>query len=478
MSDLIYRTATDLAGAIRRREASCVEVAEAHLQQIAAHNDTINAVVTLCAEPALDRARQADTASHRGDLWGPLHGVPITVKDAFSTAGVRTTVGHVPFADTIPDQDGTPVARLLGAGAVLLGKTNMPPFGRNFQTDNELFGRTNNPWDITRTPGGSSGGGTAAVASGMVPLELGADFAGSIRVPAHFCGVFGLKPTEFLVPDEALPQPRTIRHMAQPGPIAHSAEDLALVLRILAGPDPHIREVPPVPLSEAANRPLASYKIAWMSGLPGAEPSSTIRASMTHLADGLAEIGCPIQEALPEGWTFDPLMETWATIGNAEIGSAMDDEAREETCQMRGTTADAADPLLRGLHRGLYADNRTFAQALHKRDAFAAALDQLFEGVDILLMPVSMTTAFPHWPTGEPISVDGRDQHYWTVGLGHTVPCNLTGHPALSCPLGLADDGLPVGVQVVGRRWGDMELLGFAERLSAFVGPIGRSAIS
>lgn len=478
MTDLIYRTATDLAGAIRRREASSIEVIERHLQQIESLNNEINAVVTLCAEQAKDRANKADAALSRGELWGPLHGVPITVKDIFSTERVRTTIGHKSFAENIPDYDGTPVARLLAAGAILLGKTNMPPFGRNFQTDNELFGRTNNPWDVTRTSGGSSGGSTAAVASGMVPLELGADFAGSIRVPAHFCGVFGLKPTEFLVPDEAWAQPRTIRHMAQPGPIANSAEDLTLALRILAGPDKDIREVPPVPLTDVPSRALTSYSIAWISGLIGAEPSNVIRASMAQLAEGLAAIGCQLQEAQPEGWAFEPLMETWATLGNSEIGSGMDDAARKETCDERGAGPDAEDPLLRGMYRGLYADNRTIGQTLANRDAFAAGLDRLLERADVLLMPTSMTTAFAHWPTGEPIPVDGREEHYWTVGLGHTVPCNLTGHPAVTCPIGLADDGLPVGVQVVGRRWGDMELLGFVERLTAFVGPIGRPEVT
>ncbi len=478
MADLIYRTVTDLAGMIRRREASSFEVVEAHLQRIESLDGDINAVVTLCAERALDRARQADTALSRGDLWGPLHGVPITVKDAFSTAGIRTTMGHKPFADNVPDYDSTPVARFLAAGAVLLGKTNMPPFGQNFQTDNELFGRTNNPWDLTRTPGGSSGGGTAAVASGMVPIELGADFAGSIRVPAHFCGVFGIKPTEFLIPAGARAQPRLIRHMAQAGPIARSAEDLALALRILVGPDGEVYEVPPVSLTDPPNRPLASYTIAWMSGLIGAKPSKVIRASMSQLAKDLTTIGCQTEETQPEGWTFEPLMETWAELGNAEIGSGIDDEEREETCEKRGASYDAEDPLLRGMYRGLYADNRTFGQTLAKRDAFSAALDRLLERVDVLLMPTSMTTAFEHWPTGEPIPVDGRDEHYWTVGLGHTVPCNLTGHPAVTCPIGLAEDGLPVGVQVVGRRWGDMELLRFVERLTAFGGPIGRPVMT
>jgi amidase len=477
MGDLIYRTATDLASAIRRREASAVEVVQAHLDRIEAANGDVNAVVTRCDELALERARRADLALGRGELWGPLHGVPMTVKDSFDTAGIRTTSGYTPFGDNVPDWDATPVARLLGAGAVLLGKTNMPPLGLNYQCENELFGRTNNPWDLDRTSGGSSGGGTAAVAAGMVPLELGADFAGSIRVPAHYCGVYAMKPTEFLVPSGKSAQPRSIRHMAQPGPIARSAEDLALALRIMAGPDGAVREVPPVSLADVPLRPLASYKIGWMSQLPGARPSSDIVASMMRLVDDLTEVGCEVGEALPEGWAFAPLMETWAELGYAEIGSGMDDATREMFRAQLHISPDSDDALLRGAHRGLNADNRVFAQTLARRDTFSSSLDRLLEEVDVLLMPTAMTTAIAHWPTGEPIRVDGREETYWTVGLGYTTPCNLTGHPVVTCPAGMADDGLPVGVQVVGRRWGDMELLGFVERLSAFVGPLGRPEI-
>jgi amidase len=477
MVDIVYRTATDLAGVIRRREASAVEVVEAHLARINEVNGAINAIVTRCDDRALERARAADAALCRGDLWGPLHGVPITIKDAFATAGIRTTLGHTPFADNIPDQDATPVARLLAAGAVLLGKTNMPPFGLNYQCDNELFGRTNNPWDLGRTPGGSSGGSTAAVATGMVPLELGGDFAGSIRVPAHYCGVFSMKPTEFLA-SSGKSSPRTIRHMAQPGPIARSAEDLTLALRLIAGPDDAAREIPPIRLKEVPLQPLASYAIAWMSELPGAKPAATITTSITNLANGLAGIGCRIREAMPDGWAFAPLMETWAELGYAEIGSGMDDAEREVFRDQLHIAPDSQDALLRGAHRGLDADNRTFGRTLTRRDAFAAALDDLLKEVDVLLMPTAMTTAISHWPTGKPIPVDGREETYWTVGLGYTTPCNLTGHPVVTCPLGLASDGMPVGIQVVGRRWGDMELLKFVERLMEFVGPLQRPVLT
>jgi amidase len=470
MSDLIYRTATDLAGVIRRREASSVEVVEAHFARIAETNGEINAVVTLCEEQALERAREADQALARGESWGELHGVPMTVKDSFETEGVRTTFGDTSLADNVPTWNATVVDRLLSAGAILLGKTNLPPFARNYQCENERFGRTNNPWDLDRTPGGSSGGGAAALAAGMVPLELGADFAGSIRVPVHYCGVYGIKPTEFLVPSGPSNN-RSIRHMAQPGPMARSAEDLALALQIIAGPDGDTYEVPPVHLEPPQPRSLTSYSIAWMPELPGAKPSGEIVSSITKLAEELADLGCDIREAVPEGWEFAPLMETWAELGYAEVGSRMDDETRERTLEELEATPDSECALLRGLCRGLSADNRLFAEILDRRDAFSAALDRLLEDVEILLMPSSMTTAIPHWPTGKSIPVDDREETYWTVGLAYTAPTNLTGHPVVTCPTGLSETGLPIGIQAVGPRWEDLEVIGFAERLAEFTGP-------
>ena len=477
MSDLIYRTAADLAAAIGRREVSAVEVVEAHLQRIDALNGVLNAVVTRCDERAKRRAQEADAALQRGEWWGPLHGVPFTLKDSFDTEGVRTTVGHPQLADNVPDKNEPVVQRLLDAGAILLGKTNMPPFGRDFQTDNELFGRTNNPWDATRTPGGSSGGSAAAVASGMIPLDVGADLAGSVRVPAHYCGVFGLKPTEFLVPSGAMGQPRKTRHMLQAGPIARSAEDLRIALRLIAGPDPGKREVPPVPLHDVPYRPLSSYAIAWVAGFADAEPSPTIRAAVETLAADLGRVGCGMHNTLPDTWEAGPLMETWGELNFAEVGSGLDDDEREALAQTLGATPDSEDPRLRGMYRGLHADNRVYGNTLARRDCFGEELDRLLERVDFLLLPTSMTTAIPHWPSEQSIEVNGRKEHYKKVGLAYAIPFNLTGHPAVTCPSGLGDDGLPVGVQIVGKRWEDMSLLRFAERFSAFVGPIGHPEI-
>ena len=196
---LVFLTATQLAEKIRSGETTSLEVVQAFLKQIETYNPILNAIVTLDAQGALERAKEADEALARGELWGPLHGVPVTIKDSFSTAGMLSTSSHPPLADYVPPEDATVVARLRNAGAIILGKSNLPELAGDFQTNSPIFGITNNPWDLSVTPGGSSGGSAAAVAAGLSPLEIGSDLAGSIRIPSHFCGVFGMKPTEHLV---------------------------------------------------------------------------------------------------------------------------------------------------------------------------------------------------------------------------------------------------------------------------------------
>src|SRR5256712_10993731 len=239
--DIVFCSTTQVAAAIRAGGVSATEVLEAHLAQIATHNPVLNAVVTMDAEQAHKRAREADKALARGEVWGPLHGVPFTLKDAHATAGMRTTTGFPPLANYVPQEDSTVTARLKAAGGILIGKTNVPVMLADYQSNNPIFGRTKNPWNIERTPGGSSGGAAAALASGMTPFEIGTDLAGSIRIPTHFCGLFGLKPTEQRVPltglIPGLPTPRSVRIMSCIGPMARTVEDLALLYAIIAGPD-------------------------------------------------------------------------------------------------------------------------------------------------------------------------------------------------------------------------------------------------
>jgi amidase len=265
--NIVFSSTTQLATAIQAGHVSATEVLEAHLAQIATHNPTLNAIITMDAERARERAQEADKALARREIWGPLHGVPFTLKDAHATAGMRTTTGFPPLANYIPKIDSTVTARLKAAGGILMGKTNVPVMLADYQSTNPIFGRTNNPWNVERTPGGSSGGAAAALAAGMTPFEIGTDLSASIRIPAHFCGVCGLKPTEHRVPltglIPGLPGPRPVRIMSCIGPMARTVEDLALLYAIIAGPDGHDTDVAPVPLDEVPQLALKDLRIAF-----------------------------------------------------------------------------------------------------------------------------------------------------------------------------------------------------------------------
>jgi amidase len=453
MQELAFATATELAAAIRERKVSAVEVLEAHLRQIARHNSALNAVVTLDEEGARHRAREADGALARGESWGPLHGLPMTLKDGHSTAGMRTTAGHPPLAGYVPAADGTVAARLKKAGAIIIGKTNVPDLLLDIQSFNPIFGRTNNPWDLERTPGGSSGGAASALAAGMTPLEIGSDFGGSVRIPAHFCGLFGLKTTEHRVsmaghiPD--LPgAPRSHRVMWSIGPLARSVEDLTLGYRVIAGPDPRDPDVPPVEMREVPPPALSDLRIAWAPTFPGVPAAASIRDALHGLAAELDSLGARIEETLPE------VSFKEHAVLRSELSKAA----------QRAFSLDEGDPP---------PTLGEFMLALHRRDALIAAWEQFFSEWDVLLCPVTMTTAFVHCETETPLGVDGEEFPYWWA-LRHCAAFNVTGHPSLVLPIGRDPDGLPIGVQVVARRWGEDSLLAIASRLAEVTGPFQR----
>ncbi len=308
VNDPTFAAAHELAAAIRERRISAVEVLDAHLTRIARYNPALNAIVTHNEENARAGAREADAALARGEVWGPLHGVPVTIKDSFATAGLRTTSGFPPLTNHIPDSDATAVARLRAAGAIVLGKTNLPLLVHGFQSDNPIFGRTNNPWDHARTPGGSTGGGAAAIAAGLSPLELGSDYGGSVRIPAHFCGIYSLKPTNNRIPLTGhipeLPGRRSVRHVATPGPLARCVQDLVLALQVMAGPDPYHPDVPPLPLTPAPEPAWKDLRVAWVEDFGGIRKNPRMtsphlggRAERTHKLPCVCLIG-PTDETL------------------------------------------------------------------------------------------------------------------------------------------------------------------------------------
>src|SRR5215472_1192762 len=398
--DIVFSSTTQLATAIRAGHVSAVEALEAHLAHVDTHNPALNAIITMDAEHAHERAREADKFLARGELWGPLHGVPFTLKDAHATAGMRTTTGFPQLAGYVPTVDSTVTARLKAAGGILIGKTNVAMMLADYQSNNPIFGRTNNPWNIERTAGGSSGGAAAALAAGMTPFEIGTDLSGSIRIPAHFCGVFGLKPTEQRVPltglIPGLAGPRPVRIMSCIGPMARTVEDLALLFAIIAGPDGYDTDVAPVPVEAMPHLELNRLRIAFAPTFPGFPVAAEMRDAVEEFAGRLSTLGAVVEEAaLPQVDFQQDLASAGVLIGMMMGAFQPEEQERPATLAQ-------------------------YLEALHRRDQSIAAWEHFFEKWDVLLCPPSMMTAFPHCEPGAPLSVDSQEVSYWMVSAHST----------------------------------------------------------
>ena len=470
-------TATALVAALARREVSSAELLESLLDRVERVNPGINAVVALDAERALAAADRADRATVAGGPTGPLHGLPMTVKDVWETEGLVTTSGAPELRHHLPTTDALAVARLRAAGAVIFGKTNTPLYAGDFQTYNEVYGRTNNPWDTSRTAGGSSGGAAAAVAAGLTPLELGSDIGGSIRNPAHFNGVYGLKPSWGVVPSRGhIPGPPGSLVEADVncnGPLARGLDDLGLALGVVAGPVPeeavgwHLSLDPGPRLGSPADLRVATVFAQGRDVLPLA---ADVGARLEGLADGLARAGAAVEEvALPV-----PLGEglrTWQDLVVPIIGAGLADDEYAELTALEGVPGD--DPVLHG-GRAITARFRTWARANALRQRHRAAWAELFQRYDVVLAPVMPTAAFPH---DVERSIVERELDVDGIPVSHLVAmawCGAVGSvllPVVTLPTGRTPAGLPVGVQVIGPYLSDLRLLGLAALIDEAAGP-------
>ncbi|MDJ0706298.1 MAG: amidase [Leptolyngbyaceae cyanobacterium MO_188.B28] len=481
MNQLTFTPAVRLVQMIRARSVSAVELLDAHLDQIAKHNPKLNAICTLDEDNARRRAKQADETLTRGESWGPLHGIPMTVKDIFETQGLRTTAGYKPLKDYIPKQDATVVARLKAAGAIIIGKSNMARLAGDYQSTNDLFPRVNNPWNLDYTAGGSSGGSAAAIAAGLSPLELGNDFGGSMRQPAHFCGVYSLKPTDRRVSTQGVipevpGQPKCIRQIMTVGCFARSLKDLQLCFSLIAGADPRQPDVPPVPLDSPDSKPLSLLRLAWMDAWDAAPVAADIKSAIQTVVQTLAKTGADVHPWRPDNLELLSLLQVCnqlaafnniyaQPIDNASARRVLPFMFREATQGERGlrdlcNLTQLLPPLLRPSLKKYY-------EALTERDRVTAHMDQALASWDGLLCPVAATPAFTHRPSGAAIELDGRRVPYLLASGAYTMPFALTGHPAVVIPIGHTQTGLPIGMQIVGKRWREMELLAIAQEIDA-----------
>lgn len=471
--DPCFETAGRLARAIRNGRLSSVEATQAHLRRIAQLNGPLNALVVVDGDRALKAARAADRVrAKKGAKLGSLHGVPITIKEAFDVAGLATTSSHPPLKDNIAKSDASLVARLRAAGAVFLGKTNVPELCADFQTDSPLFGTTKNPWDTRRTAGGSTGGGGVAVAARLSPLEIGSDIGGSVRNPAHYNGIFSLKPTEWRVPGRGhvpdIPgRTRTTRYMGVFGPLARSVEDLETALRVIAGPDGHEAEAPPVPLGPVPRLEARGLRIAVLESNPLVRVSADTAAVVQATAKLLAKAGARVKRAEPAGLDWRQAFDDWIDLFQYQNRALQPLGERQPFFDSDG----GSDPSARSMVRTARLDLAEFFAVLDRRDQVMRQCEQFLDGYDAWLMPVMPDAAFIRQKQSEPLRVDGVDHPYFFAGCSYNFLANLTGQPSIVLPCGFSQEGLPIGLQLTGKRWDDAKLLGVAKALEKLLPP-------
>jgi amidase len=478
-----FWSAARLARAIREKKLGALELLDAYLARIEKHNARLRAVVDLDVAGARKRARAADDAVMRGEPLGPLHGVPMTVKDSIDVAGLASTWGIPELKDNRAAQSAPAVDALVSAGAIPFGKTNVPLALMSWETFNDLYGTTNNPWDTARSPGGSSGGSAAALAAGLTALEIGSDSAGSMRGPAHYCGIYGHKPTFGVVSVEgqSLSGFGPVSDIMVFGPMARSAEDIAISLQVMAGPDRADAVAWRVALPPPRHTRLSDFKVAVMFEQDGRDVDNEVRARLAELAEFLVRQGARVSlQARPE-IDFDAAHGLFLTLASASAAGAIPDPYFKKLSNIAELSRRRSDSELASAVRGYTQSHRDWLKLDLVRNHLRASWASFFREYDVLLTPVAATAALPHDQSSRidrfrKIVVNGKrvsatDQWLW-VGLPAIAYL-----PATIAPAGFTSAGLPVGVQIIGPQYGDHTCIAFARLLEqqyqAFIPPKG-----
>jgi amidase len=468
--DLLYAPAHRLVAMLRGRDVSSTELTKAFFKRIASVNAKLNAIVTLVEERALKGAAESDQRIARNQAR-PLEGLPFTVKDAISTAGVRSTDGTKILEHYVPDRDAPSVARLIAAGAVMIGKTNLPEMAMDLDCENPLFGATKNPWSLDRAPGGSSGGEAAALAAGLTALGLGSDYGGSIRVPSHFCGVVGLRPSAGVIPatghlmgplDPFAPARPPYAHMNTIGPMARYVDDVTLAFNILKGTDPNSVYTVPSADAHPENVDVKRLRCAVFTQIGGAPVRAEIRAAVANAAKTLQRAGIPIDEAVP------PIKDAHQIFGEYD--------AADGGKLLRDALGDRISLVRERLRRGLLAPRSEksaaefFAISI-RRDRYRAELAQFMDRYPIIIGPASCATAFPLGALK--VDIDGKEYDLFEANWP-AVWVSCAGLPAVAVPASRDIDGLPIGIQIVGRAFGEETVLAIAKALEQELGGFQR----
>ena len=455
MTEITDASAKAIAQAIHEKRVSAVEVVQAHLTRIAEVNDKLNAIVHLCADRAMQEARKADAALTRGDATGPLHGVPMTLKDSLDTEGVITTAGTIGRRDFIPNRDATITDRLRAAGAILLGKTNTPEITWSGETDNDIYGRTNNPFDLERNPGGSSGGAAAIVSACGSPFDIGSDTGGSIRAPAHLCGIAGIKPNSGRVPRTGHIIGYTmgaIDSYTQNGPMARYVEDLALILPIISGPDWKDPYIVDMPLGDPTDVDLSNLRVAFYTDPPGFTlPDEDTRSAALSAVNALTNIVASIQEDIPQPLSRVPDLNDRSSEGDGGAGT-------RRLLDRIGAT-DISSRLAKWLDEAELIPTEEFTKTLEDLDRYRSEMLQFMRDYDVIISPTTATAAQPHGEYSK--------QRGYAI---YTHPYNLTGWPTAVVRCGTSYQGLPIGVQIITRPWREDVALAVAAFLESALG--------
>jgi amidase len=480
MTDIAFAPARKLASMIKRKTISALELLDHYIARVEKYNPKLNAIIATDFDPARKRAREADRALARGKPWGPFHGVPMTIKEAFDVAGMPTTWGVPQLKNNIAKQDAVAVQRWKAAGAIVFGKTNVPAWLADGQSFNAIYGITNNPWDVTRTPGGSSGGSSAAIAAGLSGIETGSDIASSIRNPSHICGIFGHKPTYGL----CSPRGHSLDQQAAPddinviGPLARSAVDLEPALDVLAGPD-EIEARAKLTLPPARHKNLKEFKVGIVISDDVSEVDQEIQDRLQALADFLARSKVKISDKARPDVDMKAMQRLFTGLLRGTTSHRQTDQQFADNLKAaKALDTDDQSPQAQGL-RAMTMHHRDWLALNEARHKLRWKWHEFFKSYDLLLAPIFPVAATPHTdvPTSQRVyTVNGRQRHhsdqiFWAGYVGAMYL------PATAAPIGFTRAGLPVGVQIVGPHFGDRTTIHFARLLEdafqKFVPPPG-----